>query len=367
MKNLKKLLVLALVLALAVSVFAACGSKDDKGTQGEQQKQGASDNAGGNAGANTDDDEDIVVGKVATHDGSDTYKIGVLQLVEHNALSAANLGFCDALEASGLKVEIEQQNAQNDQANCQTIASSFINDNKDLILAIATPAAQAVAAKTKDIPILLTAVTDPAESDLVASNEAPGANVSGTSDMNPIKEQMELLQQIVPDAKKVAIVYCSSEANSVLQANMAEAALAELGIEAVHKTVTQSNEIQQVVASCVGEVQAIYAPTDNMIASGMTTVAKVANDAKIPVICGEANMVEAGGLITYGINYYNLGYKTGEMAVRYFAGEVASVGEMPIEYLASDDLELQVNWDTAAAIGITIPDDIAARSVIPRP
>ncbi|MGN1097839.1 MAG: ABC transporter substrate-binding protein, partial [Clostridia bacterium] len=333
--------VLVLALALVVAMFAGCnGDKETENPDAQSQTEQPAEN-------------------------TDKIKIGIIQLVQHAALDAANEGFCAALEENGFdssKVEIEQANASGDQANCQSIASSFVNDKKDLILAIATPAAQAVAAKTKDIPILVTAVTDPAESGLVASNDAPGGNVSGTSDMNPINEQMELITKIVPNAKKVAILYCSAEANSVLQANMAEAALKELGIEAVHKTVSQSNEIQQVVSSCVGEVDAIYTPTDNMMASGMATVAKVANDNKIPVICGESGMVESGGLITYGINYYNLGHMTGEMAVKYFNGEVVNVGDMPIEYLASEELEVSINWDTVEAIGIEIPEDIKALS-----
>ena len=358
MKTLKKVVLLALVLALAVSVFAGCGGKDDDQTQ-QNQTAGKVDKDTADKDAEADTDAEPAT-PVAPKDG-ETYKVGVLQYLEHNALGAANEGFQDALNESGLNIDIEYQNAQGDSSNCQTIASSFVNDNKDLIFAIATPAAQAVAAKTTDIPILVSAVTDPADSGLVASNAAPGGNISGTSDMNPIDEQMGLLVDLVPDAKTVAILYCSSEDNSKLQADLAEQTLAEMGITAVHKTVTQSNEIQSVVASCVGEVDAIYAPTDNMIASAMTTVAKVANDAKIPVICGESNMVDAGGLITYGIDYYTLGRMTGEMAIRYFNGE-ASVGEMPIEYQDQDSLQLAINWDTADAIGITIPEELAAQS-----
>ena len=203
------------------------------------------------------------------------YKIGILQLTEHSALDAANKGFCEAIEESGIDAEIEQQNAQNDQSACQTIAQTLVNDGCDLILAIATPAAQAVAGATSDIPIVGTAITDFAASGLVDDNDAPGGNLTGTSDMNPVADQMDLLQQLIPDAEKVGLLYCTAESNSDIQIAMAEEELDALGIGHERYTVSSSNEIQQVVESMVGQVDAIYTPTDNTIAAGMTTVSMV--------------------------------------------------------------------------------------------
>lgn len=282
-----------------------------------------------------------------------TYKIGVLQLVQHAALDASNEGFFAALDDAGIKYEADQQNASGEQANCLTIAEKLVNDGNDLILAIATPAAQAVAGVTTEIPILLTAVTDPAESGLVNDNTNPGVNVSGTSDLTPVKEQIELLQQILPEAKHIGLLYCSAESNSELQIAMAKEACDAAGLTYEEYTVPSSNEIQSVVESMVGKVDAIYAPTDNTIAAGMATVAMVANDNKIPTICGEAGMVNAGGLATYGIDYFQLGYLAGEQAIEILVNG-ADVSTMPIGYLPAERCELTVNKTTAETLGIDI-------------
>ncbi len=304
----------------------------------------------------------IVLAGCSTKD--DVFKIGVNQYVTHAALDASYKGFVDALAEAGYidgeNIKIDLQNAQGDQATASTIATKLVNDNNDLILAIATPSAQAVANATKDIPILITAVTDPAGSGLVASNDAPGGNVSGTSDLTPIKNQIELLTKLVPDAKTIAILYCSSESNSKIQAEIAVEAAAELGLTTIDATVSNSNEIQQVVQSLVGKVDAIYAPTDNIIASGMPTVALVANDNGIPVICGESGMVDAGGLATNGIDYYKLGWLTGEQAVKIIKGE-AKTETMPIQYLPDDQYTIDINEEVAAQLGITIPADLQAK------
>lgn len=284
---------------------------------------------------------------------SDGYRIGVLQLTEHSALDAANAGFIQALDDSKISYTADQQNAQNDQSACQTIAMKFVNDQCDLILAIATPAAQAVAGAAGDIPIVGTAITDYVASGLVASNEAPGKNVTGTSDLTPVNEQFDLLAKLVPDARRVGLLYCSAESNSDVQVSLAEKAAAARGMQTQRYSVSSSNEIQQVVESMVGNVDACYAPTDNTIAAGMATVGMVANENKIPVICGEGGMVMKGGLATYGIDYHRLGYKTGEMAVRILRGE-ARPAEMAIEYLKAEDCELTINEQTASALGIDV-------------
>lgn len=289
--------------------------------------------------------------EAAKADDGKTYKIGVLQLVQHAALDKSNEGFVAALDDAGLNYEIDQQNASGEQSACQTIAEKFVNDGDDLIFAIATPAAQAASAATTEIPIVLSAVTDPAESGLVESNDAPGGNVTGTSDLTPVTEQIDLLQKLIPDAKTVAILYCSAESNSEIQAQMARDALDAAGIAHEDYTVSNSNEIQTVVESMIGKVDAIYAPTDNTIAAGMATVSQVANDNKLPVICGESGMVNEGGLATYGIDYYQLGYLAGQQAVEILV-DGKNPADIPIGYLSADKCELTINQETADLLGI---------------
>ncbi len=292
------------------------------------------------------------------------FKIGVNQLVRHDALDASYQGFVDALKDAGYidgeNIKIDYQNAQNDQSTLNTIASKLVNDGNDLILAIATPSAQAVANATRDIPILVTAVTDPAASGLLNSNDAPGGNVSGTSDLTPVKLQIELLTQLVPDAKTIAVLYCSGESNSKIQVELAKEAADEYNLEVIEATVSSTNDIEQVVQSLVGRVDAIYAPTDNTIASGMPTVAMVANPNNIPIICGEEGMVSNGGLATYGIDYYKLGYLTGKQAVRIIRDK-ASTATMPIEYLPEDEYSLTINEEVAKQLGIEIPKELISK------
>ena len=289
----------------------------------------------------------------STETSGDEYKIGILQLTQHPALDKANEGFIAALDDAGISYTVDQQNASGDQPTCQTIAEKLVNDGNDLIYAIATPAAQAVAGMTKDIPVVISAVTDPAESGLVADNAAPGGNVTGASDLTPVADQISLLKQLIPDAKTVGVLYCSAESNSAIQAQMAKEACEANGLEAVDFTVSSTNEIQTVVESMVGKVDAIYAPTDNTIANGMATVAMIANDNGLPVICGESGMVESGGLATYGIDYYQLGYMAGEMAVDILVNGT-NPGDIPVGYLSADKCEFAVNEETAAKLGIDV-------------
>lgn len=286
-------------------------------------------------------------------------KIGVLQLIEHNALDSAYKGFVDGLKEAGYEdgknIIIDYQNAQGEQANCITIGQKFINDKSDLILAIATPAAQAIANMTKDIPILITAVTDPADSKLVADNNVPGGNVTGTSDLTPVEAQIELLKEIIPNVKTVGLLYCSSEQNSVFQINIAKKKLDAMGIKYIDIAISNLNEIQQVIQNIIGKVEAIYTPTDNMIANGMATVALMTEPAKLPVICGEGGMTMLGGTATYGINYYELGKLTSTQAVSILKGD-KKTSEMPIEYLQKFDLV--VNTNMIESIGLTIPESL---------
>lgn len=332
-----------LTTGMMIAALTACsGPENSPGTEegSETPRSGAQSETAGTASA------------LKSKDGK-PFKIGVLQLVQHEALDSANKGFIQALEDAGISYTVDQQNASGDLSTCQTIASKLVNDGDDLILAIATPAAQAVAGATSDIPVLVTAVTDPAQSKLVASNQAPGGNVSGTSDLNPVKKQIDLLKKLAPAAKTVGILSCTAESNSKIQVGLAEEAIEEAGMKAVSYTVSGSNEIQAVVTSMMGKVDAIYTPTDNTIAAGMPTVAMVADENRIPVICGEEGMVKAGGLATYGINYFELGYLTGQQAVRILT-EGADISTMPIEYMPEDKCKLTVNDETAGTLHIDV-------------
>ncbi len=281
--------------------------------------------------------------------------IGVIQLVEHNALDANYQGFVDGLKEAGYvdgeNITIDYQNAQGEQANCTTIADKFVSDKKDMIFAIATPAAQAIAAKTETIPVLISSVTDPKSAGLVDSNEKPGHNITGTSDLTPCAAQIDLIKQIVPSAKKVGMLFCSAEDNSRFQINLAEAECKKIGLDYEEFTVSNQNEVMTVVQSMVGKVDAIYAPTDNMIAATMGVVSEVATSAKIPVICGEDGMVQSGGLATYGLNYYELGKQTAAMAVEIIKNGTKP-GDMPIQYLSVCDFSY--NPETASMIGVDL-------------
>lgn len=342
----KKTASILLAAVMTASMLTACG--DSNATQSTATTQQST----------ADTQTSALEGTQGSASGDQTaegesHNIGIIQLPEHAALDSANEGFIAALDASGISYEVDQQNAQNDQSACQTIATKLVSENNDLILAIATPAAQAVAGATSDIPIIGTAITDFAEAGLVNDNAAPGTNVTGTSDLTPVAEQIDLLTTLLPEAQTVGILYCSAEANSQIQADMAAAACQEKGLSYEIFTVSSSNEIQTVVESMVGRVDAIYAPTDNTIAAGMSTVSMVATDNGLPIICGEAGMVEAGGLATYGIDYYQLGYLAGEMAVSILRGETTAA-ETPIGYLDASLCELTVNEETAAALGIDL-------------
>ena len=286
-------------------------------------------------------------------------KVGIVQLVEHSALDAANKGFVDGMAANGYKekenVTYDRQNAQADQSNLQNIAQRFVSGKMDLICAIATPAAQTMANATKDIPIVGTAITDYAEAKLVASNKEPKGNVTGTTDMNPIKEQVDLMLKIMPQTKNVGVVYSSSEVNSQLQVKILKEVLAAKNINVVEATVSNVNDIQQAAQSLVGKVDTVYAPTDNVIASAMPTLVAITDEAKIPVFCGEGGMVKAGGLATVGIDYYKLGLQTGAMAARILSGK-----EKPATMAIESQKEMQtiVNEEAAKKLGITIPADI---------
>ncbi|MDY3298736.1 ABC transporter substrate-binding protein [Selenomonas sp.] len=319
-----KVLTLGIATMLAAGAFAGCG--------GSQQ-------AGSSSGK--------------------TVKVGIVQLVEHNALDAANKGFVDGMKERGYEegknVEYDRQNAQADQSNLQNIAQRFVTGKVDLIYAIATPAAQTVANATKDIPIVGSAITDYVGAKLAASNEKPGGNITGTSDMNPIKEQIDLLLKIKPDAKTIGTIYCSSEVNSEVQIKAMTEYAESKGLTVKVATISTVNDLQQAAQSLVGSVDAFYEPTDNIVASAMPTLVAITDGAKIPVICAEPNMVKAGGLATYGIDYYKLGMQSGYMAADILDGK-AKPADMSIQL--AKELKVTVNKADAARLGITIPEDV---------
>lgn len=339
----KKLFALCLAAVVALGL-AACGGSTSSSAASEPATSGAASSAAASVAAAGKDPADC--------------KIGVIQLTEHVALDAARDGFIDALVEAGFNREnIDVQNAQGEIPNCATIATKFVNDKVDLILAVATPAAQAAAQATTEIPILATAVTDFVSAGLVDSDEVPGGNVSGTSDMNPIEEQADLLVKLVPEAKTVGILYCSAEDNSILQAALAKAAFEARGLTVNEYTASDVNEIQPVTTKAVGEVDALYVPTDNLFAENMPTAALVAENAKIPVICGESGMVDSGGTATYGINYYNLGKLAAAQAVEILV-DGKDVGAVPVGFASVEDLEFAVNEANCEAIGLTLPEDL---------
>ena len=297
----------------------------------------------------------VVAGCGSNTATNDQKKIGVIQLVEHPSLDAANKGFVDGLASKGYKdgenIKLDQQNAQADQSNLNSIAQRFVSDKKDLVLAIATPAAQTMANASHDIPIMGTAITDYVTAKLVQSNEKPGGNVSGTSDMTPVEKEVDLIIALVPNVKRIGAIYTSSEINSQLQVEKMKAYAATKGISVVEATVSNVNDIQQ--AAINQDVQAIYTPTDNVLASAMANLAQITDAAKIPVFAADEGMTMTGGVATYSVDYYKLGYQTGLMAAKILSGE-AKISDLAIE--TQKDIKLTVNEERAKKLGITIPE-----------
>ena len=289
----------------------------------------------------------------------DKVTVGIVQIVEHAALDVASKGFVDGMAAKGFKegqnVVYDRQNAQADQSNLRTIAERFINNKTDLICAIATPAAQVVANATQDIPIVATAVTDYEAAKLVKSNAKPGTNVTGTSDMNLVEAQLDLILKLVPATKTVGVIYNSSEVNSQVQVDLLKGCAKAKGLEIKEATVNNVNDIQQAARSLLGNVQAIYVPTDNVLASAMPALAMVTEEAKLPVIAGEGGMVKSGGVATLGLDYYKLGKQSGEMAADILSGK-AKPQDMPIQ--TQKEFNIIINEENAKKIGLTIPKEI---------
>lgn len=284
-----------------------------------------------------------------------TFKIGASQIVEHQSLNAAYEGFEAALKDSGLKFEIDPQNAQNDMTLSTTIAQNFVNDGVDLIFANSTPSAQAAASVTGDIPIIFTSVSDPIGAELIESMEAPGKNVTGTVDLHPevIATTVKFLKDEL-GVKSIGTVYKSSEQNSVVQVQQMKEAAEKEGLTVQEATVAYASEVQQAAESLVGKVDAFYIITDNTVVATLSSVVGVAEANELPLVVGEFDSVKNGGLLAFGFEYYDIGYEAGQMAVKILKGE-ATPAELPAAYPAK--LKLLVNKSVADKYGIEVKDE----------
>lgn len=291
--------------------------------------------------------------------GNDTYVVGICQLQQHDALDAATKGFMDVVkEKLGDKVTFDVQNASGDTTNCSTIINGFVSKNVDLIMANATPALQAAEAGTTTIPILGTSVTEYGVAlNIKDFNGLVGSNISGTSDLAPLDQQAAMFTELLPNAKKIGLVYCSAEANSQYQVDTVKALLEAKGLEATLYAFSDSNDIAAVCTTACANSDAIYVPTDNQVASAKAIVDGVCRAAKVPVIAGEEGICGGCGIATLSISYEDLGRATGEMAVKVLTGE-AKIEEMPIEY--APNFVKKYNAEICQDLGITVPDDYVA-------
>jgi len=306
----------------------------------------------------------MVLGTLIGCAGNESVNIGVIQYMQHASLDEAYDGFVDGLAEAGYvdgeNLKLDYQNASGEVSNCQQICNVFASNNADIVLAIATPAAQSAVNvfQETETTVLFTAVTDAVGAGLVDSNEAPGKNVTGTLDMPVIADQIAVIKEVLPDAKKLAILYTSSEANSEIQAEEAKAAAEALGMEVVIQTSSSSNDIPQVISSVVGAADAIYIPSDNAFASAMTTVNAAAVENQIPVFCAVEAMIAEGGIATTAIDYYELGKQTAAQAVRVLKGEDASA----IAVETQKECAMVVNETFAKSVGVEIPAAILEKA-----
>ena len=284
--------------------------------------------------------------------------VGICQLVQHEALDAATKGFKDALSAKMPDVKFDEQNASGDAVNCATIVNTFVSNGVDLIMANATAPVQAAVAATADIPILGTSVTDYATAlGVTEFTGVSGINVSGTTDLAPLDGQANMVKELFPDAKKVGLLYCSAEANSVYQVMTIRGYLEGLGYECAEFSFMDSNDVASVAQTAADNCDVLYIPTDNTCAAYTETIANVVLPAKLPVIAGEEGLCRGCGVATLTISYYDLGYATGEMAYEILANG-ADVSSMPIK--SAPNFVKKYNAANAAELGVTIPDGYTA-------
>ncbi|CAH0119037.1 MULTISPECIES: ABC transporter substrate-binding protein [unclassified Paenibacillus] len=348
-----KLTLIALLSAILVIVAGCSGSgsggSEPNGSTGETNTQSESQTGSGETGQ--------------SGEPAKTVNIGIIQYVEHPSLNAAREGFEAALKDAGYidgqTAKIDFQNAQNDAGINTSIAQKFASDKKDLVLAIATPSAQAAAQAMKDTPILFTAVTDPVDAGLVQSMESPGGNVTGTADLHPdaVPKLMEFIKNQFPNVETVGIITNEGEANSAVNVQIAADSLEKLGLKVVKAPVVNSSDVKLAAESLVGKVQAMYVPSDNTIVSSLESVIQVAEKNKIPLFVPEKDSVKRGGFASYGFEYYDLGYTTGKMAV-----EILKNGKKPADVPASypETLDLAINLEAGANQGIEVTDAIKA-------
>ena len=284
--------------------------------------------------------------------------VAITQIVEHPALDAVYQGVKDELAEQGFKegenLTIMHESAQGNSAIASQIARKFIGESPDVIVAIATPSAQTVAAAARNIPVIFSAVTDPVGAKLVSSLEAPGANISGVSDMLPIDKHLDMLQRVVPDAKRIGTVYNPGEANAVSLVNLLEERLAARGLELVKAAATKTSEVLGASRSLVGEADAIYLTTDNTVISAAEAVISVGERAGIPVFAADTATVDRGAVAALGFDYYDHGRQTGAMVVKVLNG--AKPGDLPVETM--ETLDLFVNPAAAKRMGITLSEEL---------
>lgn len=323
----KRNLQLFLVMVFSVFILAACGGNDEE------------TDANGN-------DEEV--------DEDAEYVIGATQILEHPSLDEAYEGFQSALEDAELDVTYDYQNAQNDQNNVETISNNFVADDVDLIFANSTPSALGALNATDDIPILFTSVTDAIDADLVESMEEPGENITGVVDLHPdaIDETVAFIDDNFEGAD-VGLIYNSGEANSVAQIDQVNEAVEGTSLSTSERTVSNSAEVQQAADTLSGDVDVFYIVTDNTVVSALDTVVEVAEEQQIPLMVGEPDSLEKGGFATYGIDYFSIGERTGEMAVDILEGD-KEPGEMDVEY--PPEIELFINKEAAEAQGVEWDD-----------
>jgi len=285
--------------------------------------------------------------------GSKKYRIGITQIVSHPALDSAREGFKAAFKEAGINAEFDEKNANGETTNSNLIANNFVSSKEDLIFAIATNAAQSASQATNDIPVVFAAITDPQSAGILKNN------VTGVSDRMDVKQQLELLKKIAPNTKNVGVIYNSSEQNSKIQVEDLKKAAKELGLNIVEKSVVQANEIPQAVDNLVREADAIYLPTDNLVASVVSLITDKATAAKKIVFGAEAAHVKGGALITQGVSYYEIGKEAGKMAI-----EILKNGKKPseIKFKTMPLSEIEVNEKTLAALGISLPEDVKSKA-----
>jgi putative ABC transport system substrate-binding protein len=359
MKRFKKVISATMAVAMMASLTACGSSSDSASTTSDTAQSQADASAAETATTQTATTETAAAETSAATDSDKVYNIGIVQQLEHPALDNATQGFEDALKDKlGDNVTFDLQNAQGEQANCATISNNFVANNVDLILANATTALQCAAAATADIPILGTSITDYATAlDIDDWTGTTGTNISGTSDLAPIDEQEKMLVELFPDAKNVAILYCSAEPNSKYQATEFEKALDADGISYKEFTAADSNDIPSVTQSAIEYADVIYIPTDNTMAANTEAINNITLPAGIPVIAGEEGICEGCGIATLSISYYDIGYRAGEMAYEILVNG-ADVSTMEIEY--APQVTKEYNAEIAETLGVDIPDDYVA-------